>query len=231
MSAKKNPSSVKNMAIAVVAVAALAALFMVIMPQNTARGEANERATSARAQAVQFQEKTTQLQKRAGESAEYVSRLQGLVSSFPNAYSQATFLQLLRTSASSSGVTLTEFNSTEPVDPAKIDPTGKIVEQPVAVPATTDGAPMGDVTTDDVAAQQAAAAGAASFPLAQINVTISAEGNRSDIEAFLVRIFTLERPILASAVTVSNGSSKNTVVATIVGSTYLSRPLVVPVFK
>lgn len=246
----KNPSSVYRLGVAVVAVAVLISLFAVIMPQLSARSEAQSAATSARDAEQELAANVSTLKKQSIDGQESLTRLQDLIKAFPNSFVQSQFLNLIRVSAVRAGVTVQSVTSTQPADPGQFDEQGKVVAPVAPVPDATstegsapapdtapvpDSAPLQGASPDTAPIPSTPEQEAAdTFPLAQISVTISLKGTPNGIERFLAIIATLERPIIIDSLTVGAGvddSGNAAATATISGRTYLSRPLVVPTFK
>lgn len=226
----KNPSSVYRLGIAVVAVAVLISWFAVIMPQMSARGEAQATAETARAEEKELSAKVVSLTKQSSDGQESLTRLQDLTTAFPNSFAQSQFLNLVRISARSAGVEIQSVASTQPADPGRFDEQGTVIPPVAPVPDTSPGAEPDPAN----AAQTPEQAAADSFPLAQITVIISLNGTNNGIERFLATIAALERPIIVDLVTIGASTSASggaSASATISGRTYLSRPLVVPKFK
>ena len=221
----KNPSSVYRLGIAVVVVAVMLAIFMVISPQMKARTDAQASAAAAKSTQDRLSVKFAQLKSQATDSTESVNRLNALTGAFPNTFAQSQFLNLLRRASRGAGVTVMSVTSTQPADPSKFDEKGAVVAPAPATPTAPVVSNSSSISPQAVPKQ----ALAETFPLAQVSVTITVNGNSRGIARFLKSVSTLDRPVLVDSVTIGNIGALNGS-STIVGRTYLSRPLVVPSF-
>lgn len=138
--------------------------------------------------------------------------------SFPAGPSQKDLLASILDAAEATGVTVTGINPTAPTalaDPAAAGTTG----------SATAAAPAAAATP---AVPAKAAAGATpSGTLAGVNLTIDAQGDSSNLLAFMQRVETLRRPFTTTEVTMTKSDTGNGVLV-MAGTSFLVSPLVKP---
>lgn len=179
-------------------------------------------AASANSSNVALTEKADKLEAIAKNLAPLKSQVDHFTRSFPSGAEQQNMIDAVNAAAASTGVSLTTLNPNvpEPVGDAGTD-------APAAAPAaaTLEGTELPGAAPVAAAADVQAPADTTS-QLGSVGLKIDGKGSFEAVQAFIVKIETLERPILVHELQVEKQEGGYHVM--ISGKTFLSAPLVEP---
>ena len=229
------PSSIYQVGIGALVVAAVLAYLFVVSPQLANRAESKEVAASTMSAIEVAQGRVATLQAKAEAAADSIDELNEMVAAFPNTYKQDEYIALLSNAARTAGVTIDSISTTTPSDPdgsAEGAAPAPIPATPAAGAQDENAPPEGALTPEGGADGGSIPAEggdptAGLFPLAQVEVSMTLSGSSADIQRFLNTLAGLSRPTIVDSLSVSSGAD-STATAEVSGRTYLSRPLIIP---
>lgn len=238
-----------SIGVAIVAVLTIGLGFFVIRPQLADRSADAAKAEELTAAGTAAQENAALLKTKADSIDAAVSDVNRLTSQFPNEVDQEAWFDLLFRIANEEGVTIKSITPSVPVDPSVlgtdvVDPSSIGAPDPNAAPVDPSAAPaqseapemetilapdgteiqvpVRDGSTAPAPAPDEASTPVGEFPIAASQVTLTVSGERAQTIAFLRRVEGLDQPVSVRSVSFEAGE------VSIVGRTYLTRPLEVP---
>ncbi|MET4143738.1 hypothetical protein [Arthrobacter sp. UYCo732] len=224
-----NGSTSKN--IAPYIVAGIAAVFLIIIayamffvPKMNESKALVASAANAHISNIALTDKADKLEAIAKNLTPLKSQVDGFSKSFPSVAAQQNMIDAIKAAADSTGVTLTTLNPNVPEPeeadkenaPAPAAATSQSAQEGSALPGP---APVPKNTTDQTAASTTALLGT-------VTLKINGKGSLEAVQAFIVKMEALERPILMNELQVEKQDGAYHV--TISGKTFLAAPLVEP---
>lgn len=215
------PYIVSGIAAAFLIIIAYAMFFVPKMNESKALVAA---ASNAHISNVALTDKADKLEAIAKNLAPLKAQVDQFSKSFPSTAQQQNMIDAIKAAADSTGVTLTTLNpnvpepeeSEEEEAPVAAAPTSQSAQEGSALPGP---APVPENTTGQEAASTTAQLGA-------VTLKIHGKGSLEAVQAFIVKLETLERPILMHDLQVEKQEASYHVI--ISGKTFLAAPLVEP---
>lgn len=223
-----NGSTSKN--IAPYIVSGIAAVFLIIIayamffvPKMNESKALVSAAVNARVSNVALTAKADKLEAIAKNLTPLKTQVDQFTKSFPSAAEQQNMIDAINAAAASTGVTLTTLNPNAPEPdeadgeaPAKAAPASQAAQEGSELPGP---APVGQAATDQAPA-------APTSLLGTVTLKIHGKGSLEALQAFIVKIENLERPILMHELQIEKQEGGYHVI--ISGKTFLAAPLVEP---
>ncbi|ACL42115.1 hypothetical protein Achl_4164 (plasmid) [Pseudarthrobacter chlorophenolicus A6] len=221
-----NGSTSKN--IAPYIVSGIAAVFLIVIayamffvPKMNESKALVSSAATAHASNVALTAKADKLEAIAKNLTPLKTQVDQFKKAFPSGAEQQNMIDAINAAASSTGVTLTTLNPNVP-EPAKDEEKAPAAS---AAQATQVGTELPGPAPVAAAAATQSAPGSNS-QLGTVNLKIDGKGDLAAVQAFLVKIENLERPITAHELQIEK--QENGYHVMISGTTFLAAPLVEP---
>lgn len=207
MTAKQQQTIIVGVVIGLVV--ALGAYFAVIKPKLAERTASLAASAQARTEAQTLESQVATLEAKRAALPEAEEQMAAMTEKFPNDYRQDEWLLMISKVARTSGVEVGSISPTEPTSPGT-DP--NVVTTTAAPVDPTTGMPVADT----------------SFPVAQSEVSLDATGTVAEVARFISGLENMKRPLLVTTVQFGGGEHNEPATVTLVGKTFLSRPLDAP---